>query len=95
MSETKIICPGCGAELAEGQAFCGNCGTKYVAPEPAPAAPQSFNCANCGSEIAPGQAFCGNCGAPAMPAAPAAPATLPQTAAPAACNKIVESNIML
>ena len=71
MSETKIICPGCGAELAPGQAFCGNCGTKYVAPEPVPAAPQSYNCANCGSELAPGQAFCGTCGTPAMPAAPA------------------------
>ena len=67
----SIICPGCGAELEEGQAFCGNCGTKYTPP--APAAPQVYSCANCGSELAPGQAFCGTCGSPAMPAAPAAP----------------------
>ena len=76
MSDAKIICSGCGAELAEGQAFCGNCGTKYTPPAPPvteETAPLTYNCANCGAELAPGQAFCGHCGSPAMPAAPAAP----------------------
>ncbi len=74
--ENTIICPGCGAELAPSQAFCGNCGTKYTPPAPAPAAPAAPVCSGCGAELVPGQAFCGNCGTPAAaaPVAPAAPA---------------------
>ncbi len=45
-------CPGCGADNAYGQKFCGTCGT-----------PLASGCPNCGSEIDPGSRFCGNCGA--------------------------------
>lgn len=67
MEENKMICPGCGSEMAEGQLFCGNCGTRYTPPAPAAAV-----CPNCGTQLAPGQLFCGNCGTN-VSAAPAAP----------------------
>ena len=46
-------CPNCGAQVAQGLAFCGECGTKI----------QSSNvCSQCGFENAPGMKFCGSCG---------------------------------
>ena len=68
----SIICPSCGAELEEGQAFCGFCGTKYTPPAPVvPDVPMASVCANCGTEMTPGQAFCGTCGTPAAMASTA------------------------
>ncbi len=46
-------CPGCGAALAAGTAFCTTCGTKK---------PEAARCINCGAELRPGAAFCTACG---------------------------------
>ncbi|MCQ2512704.1 MAG: zinc ribbon domain-containing protein [Lachnospiraceae bacterium] len=47
------ICKNCGAPLAPGLKFCGECGAK-VETNPV--------CPNCGFENAPGTKFCGECG---------------------------------
>lgn len=60
-------CTSCGATLAEGMAFCENCGT--------PAPPQPAACASCGVALNPGQAFCTSCGAPAPSAQQSEPPT--------------------
>lgn len=61
-------CKVCGAELAEGVKFCGNCG-----------APQETKttCKSCGAELAEGAKFCGKCGASV-----AQPSTRPEQARP-------------
>ncbi len=46
-------CPNCGAEVALGLKFCGECGTKIEAKS---------ICPNCGKENEPGMKFCGECG---------------------------------
>ena len=46
-------CSNCGAELAEGAKFCGECGTKVV---------KAMFCPECGAKCAPGAKFCGECG---------------------------------
>lgn len=46
-------CPNCGAEVAQGLKFCGECGTKIAVKN---------NCPNCGAENPPGMKFCGECG---------------------------------
>jgi rubrerythrin len=48
------VCPSCGAEVAPGQKFCGECGTNVLAKPRCPA---------CNAEVAPGKKFCGECGA--------------------------------
>ena len=48
-------CSKCGAELADGQAFCPKCGT----PRGAIA---KKTCGKCGAELAEGQEFCSKCG---------------------------------
>ena len=58
-----LICPNCGKELAEGTAFCDNCGTAIPA---APAAETVF-CANCGTQTDASSEFCQNCGAAVTP----------------------------
>lgn len=52
-------CPQCGAKIAKGSAFCGECG--YKLPEQA-AAPQTSFCTNCGATVAVGATFCSSCG---------------------------------
>lgn len=47
-------CPNCGAEVAQGLKFCGECGSPMQA---------SGKCQQCGFENAPGMKFCGGCGA--------------------------------
>lgn len=63
-------CPNCGKELAEGTAFCDNCGTAISA---APAAETVF-CANCGTQTDASSEFCQNCGAALNAEAAPAPA---------------------
>jgi rubrerythrin len=46
-------CPSCGAEVAAGQKFCGECGTNVLAKP---------KCPSCGAEATPGTKFCGECG---------------------------------
>lgn len=67
----KVFCEKCGAELAEGQKFCENCGT------PRGEKKKRF-CENCGAELAEGQIFCSACGTRVD--APAAPAPAPDPA---------------
>jgi hypothetical protein len=54
-------CPGCQAENAAGQKFCGECGTRLTSV-----------CAACRTANVPGQKFCGECGAPVTQAGPTA-----------------------
>ena len=63
-------CTKCGAALASGAKFCGECGT----PVPVAAAP-AF-CTKCGAALAPGAKFCGECGTPTSAAA--APSSSPE-----------------
>lgn len=46
-------CPNCGAQVALGLKFCGECGSPMQ---------QSGKCPQCGFENAPGMKFCGGCG---------------------------------
>lgn len=48
-------CNNCGAEVAEGMKFCGDCGTPV---------PQEKKCISCGATIALRMKFCPECGAP-------------------------------
>ena len=90
---TAAACPYCGAAVAPGVKFCGNCG-KEAAP---PAPPAAAVCANCGGPLAQGMKFCAQCGthvdtattpppmttvSPAAPS-PAPPPPPPPAAAPA------------
>lgn len=47
------ICPNCGAKVAQGLAFCGECGS--------PMATKKI-CPDCGAENEPNMKFCGMCG---------------------------------
>ena len=47
-----MICPRCGANVAGGKKFCGDCGS-----------PMPWTCTTCGSENPPDKRFCGDCGA--------------------------------
>jgi class 3 adenylate cyclase/tetratricopeptide (TPR) repeat protein len=69
-----VTCGACGHQNAEGQKFCGECGT-----------PLQASCPSCGHVNAPGQKFCGECGTALT--ATAAPA--PAAAAPAAERRLV------
>jgi outer membrane protein OmpA-like peptidoglycan-associated protein len=51
-------CRACGASLADAQAFCSSCGTKW---EAAVEAEKKF-CIGCGSPLAVGTKFCAKCG---------------------------------
>lgn len=52
-SLAKKCCPKCGAEIAPGAKFCGECGSPAEA---------SGKCPNCGHDNEPGTKFCGMCG---------------------------------
>ena len=55
--QSGTICPECGAEVAPGKRFCGECGTKLETE-----APKTRTCPECGTEVEPGKRFCGECG---------------------------------
>ena len=70
-----MTCASCGHVNAEGQKFCGECGS-----------PLQTVCATCGAPNVPGQKFCGECGsALTASTAPAAPTA----SAPAAERRLV------
>jgi class 3 adenylate cyclase len=52
-------CPRCGANLARGKKFCGDCGL-----------PLPWRCATCGTENPAGKRFCGDCGTALLHATP-------------------------
>src|SRR4051794_40941934 len=56
-------CANCNAELAPGEAFCGQCGTR-VEPASQANAPQEMVrvCPKCGTVNGPDDAYCGECG---------------------------------
>ena len=56
------VCTNCGKPVAEGMAFCVNCGTKVEAPAPVVEAPAAPVCPTCGKPVAEGMAFCTGCG---------------------------------
>lgn len=62
INEVKT-CPQCGGKVSKDMVFCGNCGFKLPAEEPAPVeeAKPAF-CGVCGAPINPGAVFCTNCG---------------------------------
>ena len=47
-----MICPRCGATVADNSKFCGDCGTALP-----------WQCSACGSENPADKRFCGDCGA--------------------------------
>jgi GAF domain/Double zinc ribbon len=67
-SGVAMICPRCGAKVADHKKFCGDCGS-----------PLPWRCSACGSENPADKRFCSDCGAAAFrakpegPLAPAAP----------------------
>jgi class 3 adenylate cyclase/tetratricopeptide (TPR) repeat protein len=63
-------CPRCGATLARGKKFCGDCGL-----------PLPWRCAACGAENPAGKRFCGDCGTALLHATPVPQGA--ETAAPA------------
>ena len=65
-----MTCASCGHVNAEGQKFCGECGS-----------PLQTVCATCGASNVPGQKFCGECGSVLTGStAPAAPTASPPAA---------------
>ena len=58
------ICPTCGNQCNDSDAFCFLCGTRFeVHEEPQPKKQMKF-CMRCGKELIPGAAFCMGCGTP-------------------------------
>ena len=56
-----MFCPNCGIELAEGAAFCKECGTR-VPPSADSTMESRPRCPVCGRELPEGAAFCKACG---------------------------------
>ncbi|SDN52021.1 zinc ribbon domain-containing protein [Acetanaerobacterium elongatum] len=60
------LCPGCGNEVPVSTTFCGKCGAKIPAAEPAEAPvaqPEGKTCPACGKPAGADDVFCGYCGA--------------------------------
>ena len=74
----RVTCPSCGHENAEGQKFCGECGSALQA-----------GCPSCGAENPPGQKFCGECGTPLTSTTAASAVAVDKPAAPAAERRLV------
>src|SRR3954471_16845599 len=68
-----MICPRCGANVASGKKFCGDCGS-----------PLPWLCSACGSENPPGKRFCADCGAALADGATAVQEPLTAPSAPSA-----------
>ena len=56
--QQMFSCPGCGANVVEGQQFCGLCGAKLSDV----ALKSESICPGCGANVVEGQQFCGICG---------------------------------
>lgn len=62
INEVKT-CPQCGGKVSKEMAFCGNCGFRMPAAEPAPTAEtKAAFCGVCGATITADTVFCTNCG---------------------------------
>jgi len=59
-------CPRCGADVPEGNQFCGICGQPMLPTEAPPSFPAQppDTCGKCGANLEPGAEFCGTCGEP-------------------------------
>lgn len=57
-----ITCPGCGAEVASGAAFCSGCGMKMQPQNRVAPAKMSRKCPTCGNTVDQDAMFCTNCG---------------------------------
>jgi len=65
-----MICPNCGADVAQGKKFCTKCATPLL-------------CKECGSELSLGKKFCADCGTPVQGvAAPTVATEVPQAPSP-------------
>lgn len=60
LMKKDMVCLNCGKPVAEGQAFCGNCGSK-IQPLVLQEKKEKI-CQQCGSQIMEGCNFCGVCG---------------------------------
>ncbi len=49
--QQEFPCPKCGAQIAVGQRFCGNCGERF-----------EYRCGRCGASTESGSGFCTSCG---------------------------------
>lgn len=58
MSYSRSICPGCGAQIEEGNLFCANCGLSIQEYE----AQFVGTCGVCGAKRVKDQVFCDICG---------------------------------
>lgn len=97
-----MFCPKCGNEVAEGTAYCGNCGQKMDTSAPAapaevpaeqtPPTPSMF-CPKCGSPIFEENAACTSCGWKSGSSAPTAKAVLVNTENRIASERISDSKI--
>ncbi len=74
-----MLCPGCGAEIAESSVFCNFCGMKL--PERSVTEeheegedPEPLRCVHCGAELAPNSRFCIVCGGAVPQSSEKAPA---------------------
>jgi len=61
-------CEKCGAEVANGAAFCSSCGATMPKIQ-TPVAADVVKCENCGTEVKKGMRFCTSCGKPMQSAA--------------------------
>ena len=68
-----MICEKCGAPVAPGDMFCGECGNMISLSDGGKAASARI-CKTCGSPLEPGDLFCGECGAPYVDSKPMVPA---------------------
>lgn len=56
-------CPNCGAEVANGAAFCNSCGARMAEQPVVQSSPvDTIICPQCGAQLAAGSRFCDNCG---------------------------------
>lgn len=67
-------CPSCGAENAEGQGFCGECGASMSGPPLQRAG--VLRCPSCGFANPEGRRYCSDCGS-----------MIPRTVVPAKARK--------
>jgi hypothetical protein len=68
ITDTGTRCSACGAENAQGDQFCGSCGTvlAQIKSQPSP------SCVRCGNPLSLDERFCGECGEPVVAQALAA-----------------------